>query len=152
MTPGKATFIQLLTDLVYGAQTRHCARRSASAGSKTYRYLFSRASRMPLLATAGAHHGCEVPYVFGIENKSWDDWDHELGDIMRQYWVNFAANGNPNGPGLPNWPNYDLAGEPTLELGDTISVLERYRDGQLDTIDQYFRSLAPATDAIRSGK
>ena len=26
---------------------------------------------------------------------------------MIDYWSNFAKNGNPNGPTVPNWPKYD---------------------------------------------
>ncbi len=26
---------------------------------------------------------------------------------MQGYFVNFIKTGNPNGPGLPNWPTYD---------------------------------------------
>ena len=35
---------------------------------------------------------------------------------MSSYWINFAATGNPNGEGLPDWPAYTLDAEQALEL------------------------------------
>lgn len=144
----RAASARLMTDLVYGTQTRHCAQRHATRGQPTYKYVFSRENPMSLPFAAGAHHGCEVPYVFGLDNATWGDWDRELAEITMGYWVNFATSGNPNGPGLPAWPAYDPATRRTLELGDQVAALADYRKEQLDVLDEFWaehRGSSPST-------
>lgn len=76
-----------------------------------------------------AVHSAEIPYVFGnlIGDRAWTDSDRRLSQIMSSYWVNFAANGDPNGAGLPHWPAFEgPATNTVLLLGDqpaTGSVL-----------------------------
>ncbi len=58
----------------------------------------------------GAFHSSEIEYVFGqLDSKAGVPWlpeNRALSHEMQKYWTNFAREGNPNGPGLPQWPLY----------------------------------------------
>ncbi|HLI75943.1 MAG TPA: carboxylesterase family protein, partial [Acidobacteriaceae bacterium] len=62
---------------------------------------------------SGVFHSSEIEYVFGNldarPDAPWKADDYKLSETMQNYWVNFAKTGNPNGPGLPEWPQYDAA-------------------------------------------
>ena len=54
----------------------------------------------------GAWHSADLWYWFGTLENGWRPWeekDKELSDLMVRYLCNFAAKGNPNGPGNPEW-------------------------------------------------
>jgi para-nitrobenzyl esterase len=62
---------------------------------------------------ATAYHSAEIEYVFGqLDWKPlpWRAEDRALTEQMRKYWTNFARSGDPNGAGLPKWPEYGADG------------------------------------------
>jgi para-nitrobenzyl esterase len=114
----------LMRDQTFGLQMRTWARMQTKTGkSPAYLYYFSRVPPGPVGEHYGAFHASEISYVFGtpdIGRRTWEDSDRKLSEIMSSYWVNFATTGNPNGKGLPVWPNYDEKKDLALGLGDEI--------------------------------
>ena len=107
---------------------RQWAVAQAKAGKKAYTYFFT---RIPTLNGApspqGATHTAEISYAWnnpkGQATQTWNDVDIKLADTMSSYWVNFITKGDPNGNGLPKWPEYkDLANGRVMVLGDTVQV------------------------------
>ncbi|MEV5535066.1 carboxylesterase/lipase family protein [Streptomyces prunicolor] len=83
-----------------------------------YTYFWTHRPPGPDHDIRGAYHGSEIAYVFDNPTPYWTDEDRAIGDTMSSYWANYAATGNPNGPGLPTWPAYDPKSPTVMETGD----------------------------------
>ncbi|HJQ81918.1 MAG TPA: carboxylesterase family protein [Lacipirellulaceae bacterium] len=91
---------------------RFAASTFAANGSPAYLYRFSYVqSALREKLRAGAPHGGEISYVFGTlaagRGGPASAEDLAVSRMAQSYWVNFAKNGDPNGPGLPTWPRHD---------------------------------------------
>ncbi|MGB3795486.1 MAG: carboxylesterase family protein [Alteraurantiacibacter sp.] len=97
---------------------RQYAQWQAGIGEGAYHYWFRHDPPYdPDRGDLGAAHTGEIPYVFdnlcaprtfpggsSVKLMCGNPTEEAFADQVSQYWVNFAATGNPNGDGLPHWP------------------------------------------------
>jgi para-nitrobenzyl esterase len=119
----------------YGA--RSLAREIVKRQPNTFRYLFTH---------AGAHtsdppvHSDEVAYVFGT--GTFDERDRQVSEAMMAAWVHFAATGDPNGPGAPQWSAYDAIRDNYLTFGADFAEGTLWRTAPLDFIERFYAARA----------
>jgi para-nitrobenzyl esterase len=101
----------LHAESAFGWQMWCWARLNAQTSSKrTYFYSFS--------SNYGNGHGSELPFVFQYPfGEPWNNDQREIGRKIALYWTNFARTGNPNGDGLPIWPEFNAKTESVMYLG-----------------------------------
>ncbi len=129
----------LLRDTVFAWPTWTWARlQSRVSKNPVFVYYFDH--RTPL-SPEGATHGAELQYVFGNfdpRQGAPSAGDQALSDHMMTYWVNFAKTGDPNGPGLPNWPSFNPNTQQVLYFDATIAAKPVPNAAQLQVLNDYF--------------
>jgi para-nitrobenzyl esterase len=117
-----AAAVRYLGDRSFVGPSRAVAAKRRGA---TWFYLFSVPPVAgPAGARLGAFHGSELPLLFQARmGIPYSDAAEAVGAAMRRYWVRFATDGNPNEPGLPEWPAYAGVGPRRLDLGDPVRAL-----------------------------
>ena len=132
-----------------GAPTRTFARLISARGAPTYVYRFSRVGDDSANRARGAYHSAEITFVFGRPHPLQPSagstpYDSTLAAAMSDYWVAFAASGDPNGPPtagkLPRWPRYESATDTLLELGPVIAPRTMVKRAVYDSLDAVARS------------
>jgi para-nitrobenzyl esterase len=116
---------------------------------KSYLYFFTRVPpAVEGRPSRGATHTVELSYMFNnlAPGTPWTDVDRKLADLMSSYWVNFAATGNPNGKGLPEWPVYKEKADQAMVLGDTVSVGTGVEPAILAFYDSYYKTLSGSAE------
>ena len=99
--------------------------QSRTGKSAVYGYHFAYESPYSPVAS----HVADVAFVFGTLGPQFfapkaapaGPADRKLSNEMMSYWVNFASNGDPNGPELPQWPEFSAKG----------SLLQIQEDGRI---------------------
>ena len=135
----------LTRDAAFGWQTWAWATLQARTGmSKVYYYYFDQHHKHTPGSPEYDHgmpHGVDVPYVFQTldpkdPNLTADDF--AISDTVSTYWTNFAKHGDPNGPGLPVWPEFNSANRKVMYFHNTASAGPVPSESSLQVLDAYF--------------
>ena len=100
----------------------------------------------------GVAHADDILYLNGEFLTQPDKYPAEaaVAEIMQQYWINFAKNGNPNGKGLPYWPTFDDSKATTMQFSNGASLIMRPNREQVDFVDRFYKAKREETERMRN--
>ncbi|XP_014400199.1 PREDICTED: bile salt-activated lipase-like [Myotis brandtii] len=149
----KKTVVDFETDVYFLMPTKMAVaqHRAKAKSARTYTYLFSEPSRIPLYPSwVGADHTDDLQYVFG---KPFDNpliyraQDRTVSRTMIAYWTNFARTGDPNQghSAVPTqWEPYTQENGNYLEINKKIngqSMKQHLRSSYLQYWTQTYQAL-----------
>jgi len=119
--PLQALNTEIGADRTMAEPARHIAGIAADHGARAWRFRFSYvATPIQNKPIKGAEHASDVAYAFGTLQAAYPTRltasDREAERLFHGYFAQFAKTGDPNGPGLPQWPSTATDGDPVMDL------------------------------------
>ena len=137
---------EMAADALFGSEMRTWGRLVTNQGKNAFLYVFNHAPPLEEFGRSlGAFHAAEIQYIFQSTAVSdsiigtqdlFDETDHEVGRLMRAYWVNFAKTGDPNGEDLPVWSAYDVAADNAMLIDSDPEIVTEFRKTKFDIFEQ----------------
>ncbi|XP_062033087.1 carboxylesterase 3 isoform X1 [Lepus europaeus] len=125
----RRAFQELMGDIIIGFPVFNFSRSLLDSGSRIFFYEFQhRPSCFEKIKPdwVKADHGAESPFMFGgpfltdesslLAFPEATEEEKQLSLTMMAQWAHFARTGDPNGKGLPFWPQFNES-EQYLEIG-----------------------------------
>jgi para-nitrobenzyl esterase len=109
-TPERS-WLAAFRDQRFGWEMVQWADAMETVDADAWMYYFTFHPSGPWSDALRAYHAGEIRYVFDNVHQSPDatEADRAVAALMSGYWTSFAADGDPNGPGLPEWEAWDPA-------------------------------------------
>lgn len=107
--------------------------------NKAFQYYFD---YHPDSLDGGAGHGSDIPYAFQTLEGPVEELQQEdlkLSDMISTYWINFAKSGDPNGPGLPEWPSFNLGDHKVMIFNEASEARPLPDVDRLKVFDGYIQ-------------
>jgi para-nitrobenzyl esterase len=118
--------------------------RSRRGCAPMFAYLFAHIPPGPDAARYGAFHTSEVPYALATldaaPQRPFTDIDRRVCAVTSGYWLNFVKNGNPNGQGLPHWPQLDPGAPLVLRIGERVEPAAMFAPSMLAIVRHHLGS------------
>lgn len=131
----QAGYEDAMTHYVFTYPAIYFSEGQAKHGATVWMYRFDYASKA-LGGEAKAFHGLEIPFVWNTllaqeteELTGKEPCRFQLAGLMHRAWIAFARHGDPNNPGLPDWPPYDGENRATM-LFNTHNKVVNDPDGR----------------------
>jgi para-nitrobenzyl esterase len=131
----------IFRDMVFTWNMSRWATLASDRNKDTWLYYFTFAPPAPMGGKLGAYHAAEIRYVFNNENMTFDGSkanfaETKLGDMLSDYWVNFAKTGVPSSKKGPEWPTYDRVNLSYMKIDKKFEVKQNLLPQELNIVNE----------------